>query len=174
MITVYATYHISGTRKLHWLNPRNSWCVQTFTCERHCLIELASMAAADAHPLDSWRSGFCSRLQMSWLWPMLTLGGKVCQGVNSDSGAFMRLGFSSCVCCSYVGIFRICPTRPTLITTQEKWSQTSVAGMEMCFRVESFQVPRHAIALNYHTVCVYFFWIRLSIWQYDTIKYFGS
>ena len=115
MITVYATYHISGTRKLHWLNPRNSWCVQTFTCERHCLIELASMAAADAHPLDSWRSGFCSRLQMSWLWPMLTLGGKVCQGVNSDSGAFMRLGFSSCVCCSLWAFLEFAqPAQPSL------------------------------------------------------------
>jgi len=35
---------------------------------------LTSVAAADAHPLDSWRSGFCSRLQMSWLWPMLRSG----------------------------------------------------------------------------------------------------
>ena len=26
------------------------------------------------HPLDGWSSGLCSRLQMSWLWPMLILG----------------------------------------------------------------------------------------------------
>ena len=66
-----------------------------------------------------------------------------------------------------LGIFRICPT---LITTQEKWSQTSIAGMEMCFRVESFQVPRHAIALNYHTDGVYNVYTYISIQEISMLK----
>ena len=50
----------------------------------------------------------------------------------------MRLGFSSCVVRMLFGNKRAVVTLgnfgpcPTLMATQEKWSQTSVAGMEMC------------------------------------------